>query len=428
LGSPKSCDGQLFIILRQNKQHNIIINDLIFQSLKTQNKPMPSEFLIVGAGFSGAVLANRLSELIAGSTIDIWEEKSHIAGNCHTERDHETGIMVHRYGPHIFNTDKKEIWDYVNSFAEFRPYVHRVKAQYNGKVYSLPVNLQTLNQFFNKTFTPQTAKEFLETLGDKNIFEPENFEEQALHFIGKELYHAFFYGYTKKQWGCEPVALPASILKRIPVRFNYDDNYHNNLFTGIPVEGYTYLVEKLLDNPSVHIHLNKKFSPSEITKEYDHIFYTGPLDAYFNYEFGRLGYRTVTFESSIHDGDYQGVTQMNFCDEEIPYTRITEHKHFTSWEQHEKTIIFKEYSKETGLNDIPYYPKRLKNDLELLGKYREKANFLQKVSFLGRLATYRYMDMHHVIGEALNFSNTFSEAFKTNKTLPVFPNIENILW
>jgi len=385
---------------------------------------MPSAFLIVGAGLSGAVLAQRLSELIADCTIDIWEEKSHIAGNCYTERDSETGIMVHRYGPHIFNTDKKEIWEYVNSFTEFRPYVHRVKAMHNGKIYSLPVNLHTLNQFFNKTFTPQTAKPFLEALGNKGISHPQNFEEQALHFIGKELYHAFFYGYTKKQWGCEPTELPASILKRIPVRFNYDDNYHNNIFTGIPVEGYTRLVEKLLAKPSIHIYLNKKFNSSGIIHEYDHIFYTGPIDAYFNHEFGRLGYRTVTFESSTFEGDYQGTSQMNYCDEEIPYTRITEHKHFAPWEHHEKTIIFTEYSKETTHEDIPYYPKRLKRDIELLNKYRQKATSLQKVSFLGRLATYRYMDMHHVIGEALNFSNLFFDAFLLDKTRPIFPNVE----
>jgi len=385
---------------------------------------MPSAFLIVGAGLSGAVLAHRLSELIADCTIDIWEEKSHIAGNCYTERDSETGIMVHRYGPHIFNTDKKEIWEYVNSFTEFRPYVHRVKAMHNGKIYSLPVNLHTLNQFFNKTFTPETAKPFLEALGNKGISHPQNFEEQALHFIGKELYHAFFYGYTKKQWGCEPAELPASILKRIPVRFNYDDNYHNNIFTGIPVEGYTHLVEKLLAKPSIHIYLNKKFHSSGIIYEYDHIFYTGPIDAYFNHEFGRLGYRTVTFESSTFEGDYQGASQMNYCDEEIPYTRITEHKHFAPWEHHEKTIIFTEYSKETTHEDIPYYPKRLKSDLELLNRYRQKATSLKKVSFLGRLATYRYMDMHHVIGEALNFSNLFFNAFLLDKTRPIFPNIE----
>ena len=195
---------------------------------------MKKKYLIIGSGFSGAVLAH---ELATGSscTIDIWDEREHIGGNCHTSRDAETGIMLHQYGPHIFNTDKKEIWDYVNRFGEFRPYVHRVKAMSNGKIYSLPVNLHTINQLFNKSFTPLEAKAFLETLADKTIETPENFEEQALRFIGKELYAAFFYGYTKKQWGCEPAELPASILKRIPVRFNYDDNYHNNIYTGIPV-------------------------------------------------------------------------------------------------------------------------------------------------------------------------------------------------
>ncbi len=384
---------------------------------------MLSRFLIIGSGFSGAVLAHELVKN-TDCQIDIWEERNHVAGNCHTSRDEETGIMVHRYGPHIFNTDKKEIWDYVNSFTAFHPYVHRVKAMYNGKVYSLPVNLTSLNQLFNTTFTPHSAKAFLETLGDKSIMNPKNFEEQALYFVGKELYYAFFYGYTKKQWGCEPKELPASVLKRIPVRFNYDDNYHNNNFTGIPVEGYTYLIEKLLDSPRIHIHLNRKFISSETINGYDHIFNTGPIDAYFNYEFGRLGYRTVTFESSIHNGDYQGVTQMNYCDESVPYTRITEHKHFTPWEQHEKTIIFKEFSKETGEEDIPYYPKRLKEDKKLLAQYRQKAETLSNVSFLGRLATYRYMDMHHVIGEALDFSKIFLSAFLSNQKRPHFANIE----
>jgi UDP-galactopyranose mutase len=384
---------------------------------------MPSRFLIIGAGFSGAVVAHELAKNM-DCHIDVWEERDHIAGNCHTSRDEETGIMVHHYGPHIFNTDKKEIWDYVNSFTEFRPYVHRVKAMHNGEVFSFPVNLHTLNQLFKKTFSPVTAREFLKTLRNKSSKEPTNFEEQALYFIGKELYKSFFYGYTKKQWGCEPSELPASILKRIPIRFNYDDNYHNNIFTGIPVEGYTHLVEKLLNHPSIHIHLNQKFYPSENMGEYDHVFYTGPIDAYFKYELERLSYRTVTFESSIHQGDYQGTAQMNYCDENIPYTRITEHKHFTPWEQHEKTIFFKEFSKETGLNDIPYYPKRLKQDMILLHQYRQKANLLQKVSFLGRLATYRYMDMQHVIGEALEFSNLFKNAFLFGNKPPVFANPE----
>jgi UDP-galactopyranose mutase len=371
---------------------------------------MAYRFLIIGAGFSGAVMANRLAEKL-DCTIDIW--------------DKETGIMVHKYGPHIFNTDKKEIWDFVNSFVEFRPYVHRVKAMSNGKIYSLPVNLQTINQIFDKAFTPAQAKEFLETLGDKTIADPKNFEEQALRFIGKQLYYAFFYGYTKKQWGCEPTELPASILKRIPVRFNYDDNYHNNIYTGIPVDGYTALFEKLIDNPKINVELNKKFDSATDTSAYDHVIYTGPLDAWFNFKYGRLGYRTVTFEKFTEQGDHQGVTQVNYCDEEVPYTRVAEHKHFTPWEAHDKTVYFKEYSKETTENDIPYYPKRLQADKDLLMKYRNDAAMLTGVSFLGRLATYRYMDMHHVIGEAMEYSKVFIKSLQHGQPVPVFPNTEN---
>lgn len=384
---------------------------------------MQYRFLIIGAGFSGSVLANRLVNNL-DCTIDVWDEREHIGGNCYTERDKETGIMVHKYGPHIFNTNNKEIWDFVNSYVEFRPYVHRVKAMSKGKVYSLPVNLQTINQLFNKTFTPAEAKEFLETLTDKTISEPKNFEEQALRFIGKELYYAFFYGYTKKQWGCKPEELPASLLKRIPVRFNYDDNYHNNIYTGIPVDGYTALFEKLLNHKNIRVELNKKFNSSIDTTAYDHIFYTGPVDAYFNFKYGRLGYRTVTFEKFTKNGDHQGVTQINYCDEDIPYTRIAEHKHFTPWETHDMTVYFKEYSKETGEDDIPYYPKRLEADKNLLMKYRKDAMDLKGVSFLGRLATYRYMDMHHVIGEALDFVEKFISSINNKTPAAVFPNIE----
>ena len=274
---------------------------------------MSNHYLIIGAGFSGCVLANRLTAAMQ-CTIDIWDERNHPGGNCHTKRDETTGVIVHEYGPHIFNTDKKEIWDYVNSFAEFRPYVHRVKAMSKGKIYPLPVNLHTINQFFNKSFTPDEAKAFLETLADKTIAEPKNFEEQALCFIGKELYEAFFYGYTKKQWGVEPSELPASILKRIPVRFNYDDNYHNNIYTGIPVDGYTAVMEKMIDHPNIKLTLNKKYDAATDLSKYSHVFYTGPIDAFFNYEFGRLGYRTVVFEKQYAEGDYQGTTQMNYCD------------------------------------------------------------------------------------------------------------------
>ena len=384
---------------------------------------MDKKYLIIGAGFSGTVLANQLVKN-TDCTVEIWDERDHIGGNCHTERDTETGIMVHKYGPHIFNTDKKEIWDFVNSLGEFKPYVHRVKAMSKGKVYSLPVNLHTINQLFGKSFTPAEAKAFLERLADTSITDPKNFEEQALRFIGRELYYAFFYGYTKKQWGCEPAELPASILKRIPVRFNYDDNYHNNIFTGIPVDGYSAIIQKLVEHANIRVTLNKKFVPGMNLSPYDHVFYTGPIDAWFDFKYGRLGYRTVTFETLYADGDYQGTAQMNYCDENVPYTRITEHKHFTYWEQYDKTIYFKEFSKETEPADIPYYPKRLLHDKDLLLQYRKDAESLQRVSFLGRLATYRYMDMHHVIGEALDFYKSYIYAVNNGKTPPVFPNIE----
>lgn len=384
---------------------------------------MATRYLIIGSGFSGSVLANRLATL-SNCNVEIWDERSHSAGNCYTARDGQTNIMVHEYGPHIFNTDKKHIWDFVNSFAEFRPYVHRVKAKSGDEVYSLPINLHTINQYFKKSFTPQQAKEFLNGLADKSIVEPANFEEQALKFIGKDLYHAFFYGYTKKQWGCEPSQLPASILKRIPVRFNYDDNYHNNIFTGIPVDGYTAVMQKMIDHPNIQLTLNKKFTTADDVSGFDHVFFTGPIDAFFNYEFGRLGYRTVVFEKSIATGDYQGTTQMNFCDESVPYTRIAEHKHFTAWEQHDQTVYFTEYSKETTVTDEPFYPKRLPHDLALLKLYREKAKAQNKFSFLGRLATYRYMDMHHVIDEALQFADKFIQHSTTGSALPVFSNSE----
>lgn len=385
---------------------------------------MGGRFLVIGCGFSGAVLANQLANNL-NCEVEIWDERNHMGGNCHTKRDAQTGVMVHEYGPHIFNTDRKKIWDYVNSFARFYPFVHRIKAQAGKAIYSLPVNLHTINQFFNKTFSPAEAKLFLEQLADKSILEPSNFEQQALSFIGRELYDAFFYGYTKKQWGCEPSELPASILKRIPVRFTYDDNYHpSDSFTGIPIEGYTDLIEKIVAHPAIKVSLGRKFTVTNEQEAFDHVFYTGPLDAYFNHSLGRLGYRTVSFEREYVEGDYQGTAQVNYCDETVPFTRITEHKHFAPWEKHIHSVYFKEYSRETGADDQPFYPKRLEKDKQLLKLYRGEAEKLKNTSFLGRLATYRYMDMHHVIGEALDFSELFIHSHRNNLPAPVFSNVE----
>lgn len=381
-------------------------------------------FLVVGSGFSGAVLSHTLANKLDCS-IDVWDERDHIAGNCFTQRDEQTQVMVHQYGPHIFNTDNKAIWDYVNSFDELMPYTHRVKAKSKGSVYSFPVNLHTINQFFGKSLTPAEAQQLLEKLSDKSIAQPQNFEEQALRFIGRELYEAFFYGYTKKQWGCEPTDLPASILKRIPVRFSYNDNYHHHLYTGIPRNGYSAIIQKMMDHPAIQVSLGKKFTQETDTSQYDHVFFTGPLDAYFNYKFGRLGYRTLSFEKGYAAGDYQGTAQVNYCDLDIPYTRITEHQHFAQWEKSNGTVYFKEYSKDCGPGDAPYYPKRLKDDMALLKLYRQEAEKNTRVSFLGRLATYRYMDMHHVIKEALDFANNFIEATNNSTPPPVFANRES---
>ncbi|MDX2048958.1 MAG: UDP-galactopyranose mutase [Chitinophagaceae bacterium] len=370
-----------------------------------------NNFLIIGAGFSGAVIAERLVNSLDCRVLVI-DERQHIGGNCHTARDESTGVMVHTYGPHIFNTDNEEVWNYLQQFGEFVPFVYRVKAVHNGQVYSLPVNLHTINQLFGKSFNPKEAEAFIASLADNTIAEPKNFEEQALKFLGEKLYRAFFYGYTKKQWGCEPRELPASILKRLPVRFNYNDNYYSNHIQAMPRDGYTAIFESMLTHPNIEVKLNTKFDDGFDTNGFEHIFYSGPIDAFFKYKHGRLSYRTVSFERNEGTGDFQGNAQINYTDESVPFTRIVEHKHFTPWEQHEKTVYFKEYSKETEADDVPFYPKRLSADMEKLKLYQQELATLPNYTFLGRLATYRYMDMHHVIAEALQKAKEFIEQYK----------------
>lgn len=359
---------------------------------------------IVGAGFSGSVIARELAN--AGHKVVVFDIRSHLAGNCHTERDEETDIMVHVYGPHIFHTDNEYVWNYVRQFDEFMPFINRVKSIYNGRVYSLPINLMTINAFFGTSFNPKEAMVFLDSICDKSIEKPISFEDQALRFVGKELYEAFFKGYTIKQWGFEPSELPASILKRLPVRFNYDDNYYNSKYQGIPKNGYSYIVNKILDHPNIEIRLNNKFSRSE-SIDFDHVFYSGPLDEWFGYSEGALSYRTLDFSLEKHDGDYQGNAVINYGDVDVPYTRVTEHKHFSPWERHEKTIIYKEYSRFCNIKDVPYYPIRLVTDKEMLARYVEIAKTEDNVTFIGRLGTYRYLDMHVTIKEALEAANLY---------------------
>lgn len=375
------------------------------------------KFLMVGAGLSGAVIGRHLAE--AGHDITVVDTRPHVAGNCHTERCAQTGVLVHVYGPHIFHTDDTEVWDYVNRYETFRPYKNRVKTVSGGQVYSLPINLHTINQFFGKAMNPSEARAFIEAQADTTITDPQTFEEQALRFVGASLYVAFFKGYTQKQWGCHPSELPASILKRLPVRFNYDDNYFFHRFQGMPENGYTAMVERILDHPGITLRLNTRFSRDQ-AGAYDHVFYAGPLDGWYDYDIGRLGYRTLDFERFTHDGDYQGCAVMNYGDVQVPFTRITEHKHFAPWETHQGSVCYREFSRECGPNDIPYYPVRLIKEKALLADYVARAQAEKNVTFVGRLGTYRYLDMDVTIREALDCARTVLEQIATGCDLPVF--------
>ncbi len=371
---------------------------------------------IAGAGFSGAVIARELAE--AGHDISVVDARDHIGGNSHTQRNAD-GVMVHVYGPHIFHTQHQNVWDYVNRFGVMMPYNHRVKALAKGSAYSLPVNLLTINQFFNKTFSPAEAETFVHSIADTTITTPITFEDQALRFVGRDLYEAFFKGYTKKQWGVDPTELPASILARLPVRFNYEDSYFNHPYQAIARDGYTEIIASILDHPRITVELGKSLSRADAAS-FDHMFWTGPIDAYFDYEHGRLGYRTLDFESEVHDGDYQGCPVLNYCDEDVPFTRITEHKHFAPWESHDRTVIYREFSRLCGEKDIPYYPIRLVKEKEQLGQYVEMARRETNATFVGRLGTYRYLDMDVTIFEALKVATGAKDALINGESVPSF--------
>lgn len=372
---------------------------------------------MVGAGLSGAVIGRALAE--AGHRVTVTEARPHVAGNCHTRRDADTGVLVHVYGPHIFHTDDAQVWEYVNRFAAFRPYRNRVKSTVGGQVFSLPVNLHTINQFFGKTLRPDEARAFIAAQADRSLTDPQNFEEQALSMIGRDLYEAFFKGYTQKQWGCAPTDLPAAILKRLPVRFNYDDDYFFHRFQGMPEDGYTALVERILDHPGIDVHLETPFDPAR-AGEWDHVFWSGPLDGFFGHRLGRLGYRTLDFELFRHTGDWQGCAVMNYGDLAVPHTRITEHKHFAPWESHDGSVLYRESARACGEGDIPYYPIRLVQEKALLGDYVAKAQGERNVTFVGRLGTYRYLDMDVTIREALDTAAAFLGARAAGQAAPVF--------
>lgn len=372
---------------------------------------------VIGAGFSGAVIAHQL--VSAGHGVVVFEERDHIAGNCHTRRDPETGVMLHVYGPHIFHTDDEWIWGFVNRFDELIPYVNRVKAITGQRVFSLPINLLTINQFFDKTLSPGQARAFVESLGDRSIQDPRSFEEWALRFLGRELYTAFFEGYTLKQWGIHPTELPADIIKRLPVSFSYDDNYFRHRFQGIPRNGYSVIVERLLDHENIELRLGQVAGRST-AGDFDHVFNSGPIDTWYDHELGRLEYRTLDFEPIRDEGDFQGCAVMNYCDASVPWTRISEHKHFAPWETHDKTICLREYSRRHQPGDIPYYPIRLLRERATFAQYVDRARQETNVTFVGRLGTYRYLDMDVTIREAMAAAQVYLDTHASGRAMPAF--------
>lgn len=372
-------------------------------------------FGIAGAGFSGAVIARRLAE--ARHQVVVFETRDHVAGHCHTERDPQSGVMIHRYGPHIFHTADERVWAYINHFATMMPYRHRVHTTVGHRVYLLPVNLLTINQLFGTALGPDQARAFIAELADSSTGGPRNFEEQALKIMGRRLYETFFAGYTQKQWGLAPSEIPASVLSRIPLRFDYDDSYFNHPHQAIPRNGYTAIVEQILDHPAIDVRLGTQY-PRHDQTEFDHSVWTGPLDDWFDHRFGRLGYRTLDFEEIRSSGDYLGCAVMNFADLAVPYTRITEHKHLAPWEVHDQTICFREFSRPAGAGDVPYYPIRLAHGNAMLARYLTAARAESRVTFVGRLGTYRYLDMDVTIAEALTTADGILDALNGGGCIP----------
>jgi UDP-galactopyranose mutase len=353
---------------------------------------MQYDYLIVGAGLFGSICARELTDM--GFKCLVIEKRSHIAGNCYTENIN--GINVHKYGPHIFHTSNKKIWKYINRFTEFNHFKYTPKVYYKENIYSFPINLMTLYQVYGVE-TPEEAERKLQSV-KISIDNPKNLEEWALSQIGQELYDIFIKGYTIKQWGRSPTELPSSIIKRLPIRLTFDDNYYFDTYQGIPIGGYTKLFEKLLEGIDIQLEVDYFNDQTHFDSVASNIIYTGPIDKFYNYKFGKLEYRSLRFETERLDiFDFQGVAGVNYTEESIPYTRIIEHKHFEFGKQ-PHTIITKEYPSSTG---EPYYPINDETNNIRYKKYKKLMDTETKFIFGGRLADYQYYDMHQVIGSAL---------------------------
>ena len=362
---------------------------------------MKYSYLIIGSGLFGVTVAYSLKQ--RGHKCLVIDKRPHIGGNVYTEN--VNGINVHKYGAHIFHTSNKRVWDFVNSFVEFNRYTNSPIANYKGKLYNLPFNMNTFYQMWGVT-TPEEAAAKIESQRlEAGIVNPKNLEEQAISLIGKDIYYTLIRDYTEKQWGRKATELPAFIIKRLPVRFTFDNNYFNDKYQGIPVGGYTALIEKMLEGVEVRLNTDYFDDKPYFDSLADKIIYTGEIDRYFDYCYGHLEYRTVRFETELLEGvsNYQGNAVVNYTDAETPYTRIIEHKHF-EYDQQPDTIISKEFSKEWQPGDEPYYPVNDDKNSRLYTQYKALADAQDKVIFGGRLAEYKYYDMHQVIERALNIS------------------------
>jgi UDP-galactopyranose mutase len=373
------------------------------------------DLLIVGSGFFGLTIAERAAA--AGRSVTVVERRAHIGGNAYSENESTTGIEIHRYGAHLFHTSNATVWEYANRFTAFTDYTHRVYTIHNGTVFPLPINLGTINQFFQSAYTPDQARELIHELaGEYNPKQAQNLEERAVGLVGRPLYEAFIRDYTAKQWQTDPRDLPAEVISRLPVRYTYDNRYFNDTWEGLPVDGYTAWLQRMADNPLIDVRLSTDFFDESQPLHRNAlvgqvpIVYTGPIDRYFDYAQGPLSWRTLDFEQEVLDvGDFQGTSVMNYADADTPYTRIHEFKHFhperVDRYPEDKTVIMREYSRFAAREDEPYYPVNTAQDRQRLLAYRELAAGQRDVHFGGRLGTYQYLDMHMAIGSALSLWN-----------------------
>jgi UDP-galactopyranose mutase len=360
---------------------------------------MSKKILIVGAGFSGATFGRMAAE--AGHQVTIIDRRNHIGGNAYSYKDEETGIDVHKYGAHIFHTNDEGVWNFVNKFTTFNGYVNRVKARSNDRIYAMPVNLHTINQFFNKTFSPKEAEAFIESLRVP-VDRITNFEEFVTSSIGVELYEAFYKYYSIKQWGVQPHEINVSTAKRLPIRFVYDDNYFNDKYQGIPTDGYTPIFERMLDHPNIKVILGAEYADIKDNwrGRYDEMVFTGTIDYYFDHVYGKLPYRTIRFEE-VRDKEIQGNAVINYTDMSQPFTRIIEHKYFAPEKKFERSVGFLEFSEAADSSRDPYYPVRNEESDKVFAQYEKLAREEKNVLFIGRLAEFKYYDMHQVIGAAM---------------------------